>query len=93
MGIYKSIWADEMDHSAPQEEPGPDEPEAPKELLDAERRCPNVKFVKSCREFFERRGFLSDAQKRALTFSGTSFRRARQFNHFTPYDDDFEDSY
>ena len=53
--------------------------EAPKELLDAEDRCPEVKFVKSCREFFERRGFLSEAQRNALTFSGTRNRRYRQF--------------
>lgn len=65
---------------------GPDD-STPKELLDAEERCPEIKFVQSCRAFFEKRGFLSVAQKRALTFSGTPNRRSRQFGWESPDDD------
>lgn len=58
----------------------------PQELLDAEERCPDVKFVQSCRKFFNSKGFLSESQRRALTFSGTPNRRARQFG-FDNYED------
>ena len=58
----------------------------PQELLDAEARH-NSKFVQSCRNHFESKGFLSEAQLEALTFSGTPNRRARQFHY------DYADTY
>lgn len=58
--------------------------EVPQELLDAENRCPEVKFVQDCREFFNQRGFLSVKQRSALTFSGTPNRRHRQFCGWDP---------
>jgi len=82
MGIFKNIFQALFENGELPEGPdhdGPDNP-TPQELLDAEDRCPDVRFVKSCRAFFEKRGFLSDKQKRALTFAGTRNRRSRQFH-------------
>lgn len=81
MGFFKRLW-DDMREA---EEPGPEcdrqpTPGAPQELIDAENRIPDCKFVQSCRNFFEDRGFLSAKQRRALTFSGTPNRRRRQFD-------------
>jgi hypothetical protein len=84
VGIFKSIYTENME-SADMEDPSMPENEAPKELLDAEERCPEVKFVKSCREFFDRRGFLSVAQRNALRYSGTPYRRQRQHYGDEPY--------
>ena len=67
------------------------EDEAPKELKDAEERVPHSAFVQSCRAFFEKRGFLSDKQKRALTFAGTPNRRRRQFGPWFGYDSNGDD--
>lgn len=81
MGFFKRLFQDKQElEEEPEFMPGPIE--APKELLDAEDRCPEVKFVKSCREFFDRRGFLSGAQRNALTYSGTPNRRYRQSNGY-----------
>jgi hypothetical protein len=89
MGIFKSLWTDMFDRGEPlpEEEDMPDNP-VPQELLDAEDRCPNVKFVKSCRAFFEKRGFLSDAQKNALRYAGTKNRRNNYWNGYEPWSED-----
>lgn len=87
MGIFKSLFQDNQELEEPEFMPDPTE--VPKELLDAEDRCPNVKFVKSCRAFFDKKGFLSAAQRNALTYSGTPNRRYNQGNGYSP--DYFED--
>lgn len=81
MGFFKWLFTEQQEQADPSDDMPESEPVVPQELLDAERRCPNVKFVNSCRAFFEKRGFLSAAQRRALTFSGTPFRRERQFGY------------
>ena len=52
---------------------------APVELKNAENRFPNSKFVKGCREFYIKRGFLSEKQRRALdsVSAPTFWRRSR----------------
>ncbi len=91
MGILKRIWQD-LFESNPEPEFFPDAPpmsgleEGPQELLDAEARCPESKFVQSCRDFFDDRGFLSAKQLNALTYSGTPNRRRQQFNGWDPQD-------
>lgn len=80
MGRFKTLWTeaqellgDLLDDMQDGDEPGP------KELIAAEKRCPDVKFVKSCREFFNKRGFLSEKQRNALTYAGTPNRKRRYF--------------
>lgn len=80
MGRTKSYFQEQEELNG-EDEFLPDAPDAPQELLDAEERCPEVKFVQSCRAFFDARGFLSAAQRNALTYAGTPNRRRRQFGY------------
>lgn len=94
MGFFKQLFQDLFERGELSEGPeydGPDNPvsSVPQELLDAETRVPHANFVKSCRAFFEKRGFLSVAQRRALTYAGTPNRRYRQFSD---YDGEFGDN-
>jgi len=97
MGRMKSQLIDDIEAGEPDPYDDNDdyfgEPEdpTPKELLDAEQRVPHSAFVQSCRAFFDKRGFLSDKQKRALTFAGTPNRRQRQFSPWFGYDSDGDD--
>lgn len=82
MGFWKKWWEGSVengDGEMPELMPEPPKDWAPQELKDAEKRCPDVKFVQSCRSFYEKRGFLSNAQLDALRYSGTPNRRKRQF--------------
>lgn len=86
MGVFKRLWQELFESGEPlPEEMDMPEPEdnAPQELKDAEKRCPDVKFVKSCRAFYEKRGFLSDRQRNALRYTGT---RNRRYNYWAGYD-------
>lgn len=78
MGVFKSLWSDLFGDEEPDFQPDPPEDLVPKELRDAEARCPEVKFVQSCRAFFNRRGFLSASQRYHLRYSGTPNRRYNQ---------------
>lgn len=85
MGIFKRLWQEwiESGEPLPEEEDMPEDP-APQELRDAESRCPDVKFVQSCRAFYEKRGFLSAAQRNALRYTGTPNRRYNYENGYDP---------
>ena len=91
MGFWKKCWeALEGIGEDKMPEPTPEPPKdwAPQELKDAEKRCPDVKFVQSCRSFYEKRGFLSNAQLDALRYSGTPFRRRNQAYGYDPIIDE-----
>lgn len=85
MGVIKSLESERLET---EEETGPDidhpENEVPTELLAAEARCPQVAFVKSCRAFFNKRGFLSEKQRNALRYAATPHRRTRYWNGMDP---------
>lgn len=89
MGFFKNLWQElwESGEPLPEEEDMPED-NAPQELKDAEARCPEVKFVQSCRKFFNERGFLSAKQRDALRYSGTKNRR---YNYSNGYEPDSED--
>lgn len=86
MGFFKQIWQDLFERGELPEGPEFDGPkdEAPQELRDAENRCPDVKFVKSCRAFYTRRGFLSEVQRNALRYAGTKNRRSNYWSGYEP---------
>jgi hypothetical protein len=85
MGFFKSLWTElwESHEPLPEEEDMPED-NVPQELKDAEARCPDVKFVQSCRAFYEKRGFLSAAQRNALRYTGTKNRRRNYSNGYEP---------
>lgn len=94
MGFFKRLWTEMWESGEIEDaqfEPEPPIDNAPQELKDAEKRCPDVKFVQSCRAFYEKRGFLSDKQRNCLRYSGTPNRRHRQFYGHEPSHEDGRD--
>lgn len=80
MGLFKGQRQENMENM----EPEPEYYDDPQELLDAEERCPEVKFVKSCWAFYNKKGFLTGNQKNALKYAGTPNRKYRQRSGYDP---------